>query len=240
MQSWCRDIERSLGELGLDNQIELPSTLTCRPPHFKPTSQETKERSSDAVIFEEKFLRKVDREPPSSMYRMSADHLLSLMYYNVFRALVRNVQSLGLDMDLMHGDDYPSPWASNDAAAIYALSVLVPPQLRPTPTQRSSPHHPCFDLPPDPALRDNGIMNSHRLPHGRLCLTLAGRETWFENDRLRRNGLIIWGESDRIENWEATEGFASCYPWLVVGAFALQASTNSWRAARGEAPIAFA
>ena len=35
------------------------------------------------------------------------------MYYNVFRALVANVHLLGLDTDLMHTEDYPSPFNPN-------------------------------------------------------------------------------------------------------------------------------
>ena len=227
--SWCRDLERSLAQAGLEEQIESVSSSS--------SDDESDMMTSSIVYFEEEYLRRL--EPQSNMHHLLADHLLSLMYYNVFRALVRNVQLLGLDMDLMHGEVYPSPWTENNVNKIGDLSQ-VPPQMHPTKIQRTIPHHPCFDLPPDPALRDNGIVNSDRLPHGKLCLTLAGRETWYENDLLRRNGLVVWGEPDKVESWEATEGFVKTFPWLLVDASALQESTNRWRAMRGEQPLEFA
>ena len=226
--SWCRDLEESLARLGLEDRLEASPT---------PSSSEDGDLRSDTVVFEEKFLRHLG--DGSRMFLLPADHLLTLMYYNVFRALVHNVHVLNLDRELMHNNSYPSPWISNNINTITDLTT-VPPQLRPTRIQSTVPHHPCFDLPPDPALRDNGILNSTLLPHGKLCLTLAGRETWYEKELLKRNGLVVWGEPDRIESWEATDGFVSTYPWLVVDAFALQKSTNAWRALRGEPPMTFA
>jgi hypothetical protein len=52
-----------------------------------------------------------------------------------------------------------------------------------------------------------------------------------------RNGLIIWGEPYQAEAWEATPGFLRKWAWAVVGCEELVASTNRWRAMRGEGPV---
>lgn len=183
--------------------------------------------------FEKSFLKNLQ---PHDLYRFSGDdHLLSLMYYNVFRALASNSRMLGLDTYAMHADDYPSPFITGSA-----YLQPIPSHLRPTLMQQTVPHHPCFDIFPDPVVRDRGIANPHLLPHGMLCMTLAGRNTWFENDRSRRSGLVIWGPPEEANSWEVTEGFVASWGWLVKSAFALQFSTNKWRATRGEPAIFFA
>jgi hypothetical protein len=191
------------------------------------------EDDGDAISFEESFLHYLKE---SDFQRLPGDdHLLSLMYYNVFRALTWNVRMLGLDTVLMHTDDYPSPFNIGTADL-----ASTPPWLRPTELQRTVIHHPCFDIFPDPVVRDNGIKGTAMLPHGTLCMTLAGRNTWFENERDRRTGLVIWGPPEDAMSWEVTEGFVRSWGWLVKGSHVLECSTNRWRWTRGEEPIFFA
>lgn len=191
------------------------------------------EERDEVFAFEESFLENL---PLGDLFRLPADdHLLSLMYYNVFRALASNARILGCNTNEMHADDYPSPFIVGSIN-----SSLIPLHLRPTELQLTCPHHPCFDIFPDPVVRDTGIMNTHMLPHGMLCMTLAGRNTWFESERSRRTGLVIWGPPEEPSSWEVTEGFAASFGWLVVGSFMLECSTNRWRARRNEAPIFFA
>jgi Domain of unknown function (DUF3425) len=216
--SWCRQFESFLST----QQI-------ADVPEYTSTNQER----STTVSFEELFLKYLKQ---TDLYRLPADDsLLSLMYYNVFRALVTNVWLLGLDTQLMHTDDYPSPFISGSASTQH-----IPPHLQPTLLQRTVPHHPCFDIFPDPVVRDQGIRNTHLLPHGTLCMTLAGRNTWFENERSRRSGLVVWGPPEDSNSWEVTEGFVTNWGWLVKGSLMLQYSTNRWRAVRGEPAIFFA
>lgn len=216
--SWCKPFESSLSTQQIAHVPEYTST--------------TQERST-TVSFEESFLPNLK---PTDFYRLPADdNLLSLMYYNVFRALVTNVRLLGLDTQLMHTDEYPSPFISGSASTQH-----VPPHLQPTLLQRAVPHHPCFDIFPDPVVRDQGIRNTHLLPHGTLCMTLAGRNTWFENERSRRSGLVVWGPPEDANSWEVTEGFVANWGWLVKGSLMLQYSTNRWRAVRAEPAIFFA
>lgn len=217
--SWCKPLEYFVTQHQIADLGEPESLLTDQG-------------ESATTSFEKSFLRNLSA---SDLHRLPGDdHLLSLMYYNVFRALASNSRTLGLDTYAMHADNYPSPFITGSA---YNLSI--PPHLQPTPLQRTVPHHPCFDIFPDPIVRDRGITHTHILPHGKLCMTLAGRNTWFENDRLRRSGLIIWGPPENVDSWEMTEGFLESWKWLVQGSFLLQHSTNKWRAARGEPPIFF-
>lgn len=167
---------------------------------------------------------------------LGSDHLITLIYYNVFRGLGRNIQALKLDHTLMRTNDYQSPFITGDID----LSTLAP-DFQPTLIQRTIPHHPCFDIFPDAVVRDNAISNwAADLPYGHLCINLAGRRKWNEIELPARNSCILWGASDNADNWEVTEAFASTWPYLVKGAYRLQAATNWWRAMRGERPIWFA
>ena len=223
-------------------RVPLPPLHTaswCRPfesflRREQPVAEHTSPgKLSETIKFEESFLRNLK---PTDFYRLPADdHLLSLMYYNVFRALTTNVRLLNLDTYLMHTDAYPSPFITGTA-----YTRPIPPHLQPTQLQRTVPHHPCFDIFPDPVVRDHGIRNTHLLPHGTLCMTLAGRNTWFENERSMRSGLVIWGAPEDANSWEVTEGFIANWGWLVKGSLMLQYSTNRWRAVRGERAIFFA
>ena len=216
--SWCKAMESFLNT---HQVVDVQDDVSKVPA------------GSSVVSFEESFLKNLG---PADFYRFPADdHLLSLMYYNVFRALASNAQLLGLNTYEMHADDYPSPFVTSSA-----YSRRIPPHLQPTILQQTVPHHPCFDIFPDPVVRDKGIENTHLLPHGMLCMTLAGRNTWFENERSRRSGLIIWGPPEDANSWEVTEGFVANWIWLVKDSLMLQYSTNRWRAVRGEPAIFFA
>jgi Domain of unknown function (DUF3425) len=216
--SWCKPFESFLSTQQIADVAEYTST---------------DQEKSTTVTFEESFLKNLKG---SDFYRLPADdNLLSLMYYNVFRALVTNVKLLGLDTQLMHTDEYPSPFISGSAS-----SQNVPPHLQPTLLQRTMPHHPCFDIFPDPVVRDQGIRHTHLLPHGTLCMTLAGRNTWFENESSKRSGFVVWGPPEDANSWEVTEGFVFNWGWLVKGSLMMQYSTNRWRAVRGEPAIFFA
>lgn len=218
--SWCRRLEPVLLYNGL--------TQPCRDTEATKT-------------FEESFLPYLD---PTSLYRLPGDdHLLSLMYYNVFRALVANVQLLGLETKLMHMEEYPSPFVPNPVNYRYRSAndlTKIPPHLRPTQMQLTVPHHPCFDIFPCPAVRDNAILGVSMLPHGTLCMTLAGRNTWNENERDRRNGFVVWGAPEDADSWEVTPGFLRNWRYLVRGSKMLEDSTNRWRRKRGESEILFA
>lgn len=220
--SWCRPFEAGL----IKNYAQRAGKMLWK-------GHATSEADLDTVLLEEGFLVRLK---PSDLLRLPGDdHLLSLMYYNVFRALTWNMRSMNLDTVLMHTDEYPSPFILRTAN----LSS-IPPWLHPTELQLSLPHHPCFDIFPDPVVRDNGIRGVDMLPHGILCMTLAGRNTWNENDRDRRTGMVIWGSPEDALSWEVTEGFVRSFGWLVKGSHVLECATNRWRWTAGEDPIFFA
>jgi len=170
------------------------------------------------------------------LYPPTSDHIITLIYYNVFRGLSKNIQALQLDLKLMRTKDYQSPFITGDID----LSTL-PADFQPTLIQRTIPHHPCFDIFPDAVVRDNAITNwASQLPFGHLCMNLAGRSFWQEIELSQRQGCILWGAADCADNWEVTEAFVARWPYLVKGAYRLQAATNKWRWMRGEQPLWFA
>ena len=173
-------------------------------------------------------------------YRLPADHLLSLIYYNVFRAFAMNIQQLGLSFDGMCLDEYQSkfPTMSPDDPSL----ALLPPGLRPTDLQCRQPHHPMWDIFPDPVLRDNIITyGEDNFDDDELCLQIFGEGSLVsDDDASNRTGFIAWSDPASCSGWEVTERFARNWSWFLKGAFELEASTNLWRARRGESTIEFA
>ena len=192
---------------------------------------------SDAIRLEETLIKSQNFRVHTSI-PTAEDHLINLMYYNVFRGLSKNIRALKLDLRLMTSWKYDSPFVTGKVDV-----SSIAPDFQPTFLQRTVSHHPCFDIFPDSVVRDNAIaywyVEQHPL-EGRLCMALAGRHTWYEIDLALKCGWVLWGEPDVVESWEVTEGFAARWPFLVKGAVRLEAATNRYRALRGEAPIFFA
>ncbi|KIW35060.1 uncharacterized protein PV07_01783 [Cladophialophora immunda] len=176
------------------------------------------------------------------MYPLPSDHLISLIYYNVYRALISNCHMLGLDLNLMYTDDYPSPFLPLSQSATSNIRHL-PPSLQPTELQKTMAHHPMWDIFPDPDIRDNILRyGEENIDDLQLCLDMVGdgNYTGLENlDTQQTNGLIVWSEPWDSTGWEVTECFARKWPWLLKGALNAQKSTNKWRTSRGEDPLDF-
>ncbi|KAK9350355.1 hypothetical protein V1523DRAFT_429121 [Lipomyces doorenjongii] len=66
----------------------------------------------------------------------TADHLLTLVKFNAYRAMVRNISTLGLTMESME-DEAVSPFCTMNPGHI---DSSLPPSLRPTVLQRTIPH----------------------------------------------------------------------------------------------------
>ncbi|ETI28297.1 hypothetical protein G647_00746 [Cladophialophora carrionii CBS 160.54] len=178
----------------------------------------------------------------SDLYKLPADHLISLVYYNVYRALIANVHLLGLDLNLMYSDDYPSPFLPLSPSASSKIRRL-PPTLEPTELQKTVAHHPMWDIFPDPEIRDNILRyGQENIDDLKLCLDMVGDGNYpgsGDLDTQQTNGLIVWGEPWDIQGWEMTECFARKWPFLIRGAINVQNSTNRWRMQRGEEPLDF-
>jgi Domain of unknown function (DUF3425) len=166
----------------------------------------------------------------------SDQKLLTLLHFNLVRALMQNVFILNMDPDNMSLEQV-SPFTDPEAGIkIEAL----PEMLRPTELQRTVKHHPELDLFPFPEFRDNRIR--HGVGHVEVyCLDLLyGVESCYSTREWGlngRTGLIAWGEPWLQGSWEVEEAFARKYRHYIVGCKALLRSTNYWRKSRGEAPL---
>ena len=169
---------------------------------------------------------------------LPADHLLSLVYYNVFRALASNITLLKLDFERVCNDVYPSTFTTADSCTPEKLKQ-IPPDLHPTPLQRSLEHHAVFDVFPDPVLRDNFlIIGEENIDDEGMALDLVGDGTFTGDEGGHKaQGLMVWGEPWDVKSWEMSEGFVSKYSWLLVGAQQFLDSTNEHRRRRGEPPV---
>ncbi|PYH46445.1 DUF3425 domain-containing protein [Aspergillus saccharolyticus JOP 1030-1] len=158
------------------------------------------------------------------------DHLLTVSRINVYRAFATNMLTLGMGpgSDWMH-DDALSVFTTKSPHNALDPSAL-PPHLRPTQLQRTVPHHPWLDFFPLPRFRDNLVQMADRFDDEELCLDIMG----FWDTPTETYSLLVWGEPSDPANWEVSEDFLRKWPWVLRGCAELMASTNRWRARRGE------
>lgn len=161
----------------------------------------------------------------------SSDLLLSLVQYNVFRALLLNVFTLGLTMEWLE-DEAISPFCGSYATR---PDDLYPESLRPTALQKKIEHHPWLDLFPDPQMRNNMISRLDTYDEDELCQSLVGWHT----GPLSSCGMIVWKDPWDVTGFEIGEEFAKNWSWVVAGCSKLESSTNFWRKRRGEPPLRF-
>ena len=153
------------------------------------------------------------------------DILLGLTQLNVRRALVVNIEVLGLTASEMH-DEALSPFSMS-----YTYRPRMddlPASLKPTAIQQSVPHHPWLDLLPDAALRNNLILldSAGLLDEDQCCI-----------DMCSRTGLIVWRDPWDPTGWEITPAFLERWRLVLTGCWSLLQSTNYWREQRGEKRI---
>ncbi|KAF3386435.1 hypothetical protein F1880_000168 [Penicillium rolfsii] len=169
----------------------------------------------------------------SNSYRESSpnlDHLLSLPKINVQRAIIDNIQSIGMTLEWTKEDDSVSIFNVQIPGSSY---LEIPLDLRPTEVQKRVPHHPWLDFFPSPTLRDNLIALQDQIDDEDLCHDLMA----FWDTRNARAGLLVWGPSWQTSSWEVTESFLMKWGFLLYGCTSLLKSTNFWRAKRGEKPL---
>jgi len=157
------------------------------------------------------------------------DDLLTLIPFNMWRALINNARALHYEMEDMDSDDSLSRFYDT-----VDDGRQCPPSLRPTAVQRSIPHHPWLDLFPIPRMRDNLILAGGSLNEDELCIQLVG----FSSANAG-SGIAIWGEADDPLNWEVTEAFVRNWKWILEGCDIILESTNKWRVKRGEKRLSF-
>ncbi|KAL5324868.1 hypothetical protein ACEPPN_005987 [Leptodophora sp. 'Broadleaf-Isolate-01'] len=159
------------------------------------------------------------------------DQLLTLIQFNVFRALISNTFALGWTLDWLTCAEPLSPWntTTNDRL------LSCPQALRPTTIQRTIEHHPWIDLWPMPKMRDNLLLAGDSYDEDQLCNDLVE----FGDVTHEQTGLIVWSEPWDSMGWEVSEAFLKKWAWTVRGCEELLHSTNYWRAKRGENPVFF-
>ncbi|KAB8269328.1 hypothetical protein BDV30DRAFT_217052 [Aspergillus minisclerotigenes] len=155
------------------------------------------------------------------------DHLLTLVKFNVYRALAENMNVLGMDIkEWMHADAI-SPFCTFQPQP---FDRVIPIHLQPTAIQRAVPHHPWLDFFPHPRMRDRLIFAANIYDDEQLCIDIMG----FWNTDVHDPALIVWGQPWEIANWEMSDAFVKKWGWTVQDCPELFKSTNTWRALRGE------
>ncbi|EMR82897.1 hypothetical protein BcDW1_8446 [Botrytis cinerea BcDW1] len=160
-----------------------------------------------------------------------ADLLLTLIQFNVFRALFSNMIALGFNHDWLTADAI-SPFVQNKSRV---CDKSCPGSLCPTALQRQVSHHPYLDLFPFPELRDNMLRKGEDFDDDDLCHDLV--EVCHAPSE--RSGLIVWGSPWDPSSWEVTPEFVEKWPWMLRGCRELLHSTNLWRGKRGEEELYF-
>ncbi|KAF7918747.1 uncharacterized protein EAE97_011842 [Botrytis byssoidea] len=171
----------------------------------------------------------ISRQRMSSFPR--ADLLLTLVQFNVFRALFSNMVDLGFNLDWLTADAI-SPFFQNTSRV---WDTSCPASLCPTALQRQVSHHPYLDLFPFPELRDNMLSKGEDFDDDDLCHDLVE----VGHAPSERSGLIVWGSPWDPSSWEVTPEFVEKWPWMLKGCKELSKSTNFWRGERGEEELYF-
>jgi hypothetical protein len=166
----------------------------------------------------------------------NTDNLLTLVQFNVFRALASNDSALGFNMEWMSCDAV-SPFNTMNQEDFGISLGQSPPALRPTALQRVIPHHPWLDLFPFPTMRNNILRMGEDFDDSELCFDLAEFCMMASDDE--RAGLVVWGDPSDPSNWEVSEGFLKKWAWVIRGCREVFASTNHWRQKRGEKRLFF-
>lgn len=177
-------------------------------------------------------------------FPLSTDHLIQMIQFNVFRAMLTNMVTLRI----AHLFSCEGDLTSVIKISALPLPAAIPPSLEPTALQRQVPHAPYVDLFPLPALRDTLVRAEGEYDDCELCLDMLGSistphfesgPVHVDNDEVDdRKGLVVWGEPWRIDSWEVEEGFVRKWGWMLrEGCQDLLRSTDKWRELRGEEPL---
>jgi hypothetical protein len=169
-----------------------------------------------------------------STFPLSPDHLIPLVQFNVFRAMITNMTILSLTHRASRQCDvlFPAP------PPLFPTPAGVPRALAPTALQTSTPHQMYIDLLPDPRMRDNALRRGELLDGDGLCADMVGG-LYHGRNNVDTIGLLVWSEPWRVDGWEISEGFVRKWGFLIEGCWELMEATNRWRGQRGEEPLEF-
>jgi hypothetical protein len=183
---------------------------------------------------------------PSIWFPLPADHLLTLIQFNVYRGLMMNMELLApiLNISTRIGPQLESsPPLIPTAAPSTLTGVPLPPipasiplNLIPTPTQMKFSHPSWIDSFPLAALRDNLISELGNYDRDALCVDTLGGLSHNYCDA-NHQGVIVWADPWNVSAWEFSEGFLRKWKFLLKGCEELLDATNYWRRARHEPAI---
>ncbi|KAK8102057.1 hypothetical protein PG984_015203 [Apiospora sp. TS-2023a] len=171
------------------------------------------------------------------IFPLCPDHLITLLQFNVLRALAVNRTLISgiLATPLDCGEE-----------TIHVISCpttdpkrLLPPSLLPTALQQTVLHGDWIDIFPCATARDSMILAAGTFDEDELWADcIGGLYEGFPDDEVERRGIIAWSPPWDISGWEMSEGFIRKWGWLFGGMIpdGLEA-TNRWRRERGEEPF---
>jgi len=162
----------------------------------------------------------------------TTDNLLTLVKFNVLRAMISNTTTLGLSVSETMKDECLSTFPQTNARTIVPV---LPISLHPTVLQQKIDHHPWIDMLPIPRMRDNLLLAGDTYDDMAICGDLVG---FFSSSRTD-GGMVVWGEPWNELSWELTPEFVGRWAWTVQGCETLFRATNCWRERRGERPLRF-
>ena len=95
----------------------------------------------------------------------------------------------------------------------------------------------------DPARASVAFLQGHRRARKAIEIKQIGQSLRQSGVKIRsgqqyrRSGLAVWGNYWEAKDWELTEGFVWKFGHLLNDCEDLIASSNTWRAHRGEPPL---
>ncbi|KAF2647046.1 hypothetical protein K491DRAFT_723761 [Lophiostoma macrostomum CBS 122681] len=155
------------------------------------------------------------------------DLLLTLIKFNVFRALMANDGTLGFTSEWLQCDAISPFYRSEDR--LKAAVRIGPENLKPSHLQLTVEHHPWIDLLPDSRLRDNILALGEEYDDGPLCHDMVDNRHGSQSE-----SLIVWGDPSDPDSWEIGEDFYKKWASVLQGCYLLFRATNNWRQRRGE------
>ncbi|KAJ3533723.1 hypothetical protein NM208_g7859 [Fusarium decemcellulare] len=171
----------------------------------------------------------LDQPPYPIVFPLAPDHcLITLVQYNVIRAMMFNVALLSLQHHLPPGCTTSLGVPTIDITPTHK----VPQDLQPTRLQRSMSPVFWINAIPFPTLRDNLMLLAGIYDSRELLLDL-GLRVYEGFDDLERCGLLVWEQPWLASGWEVSEGFVKKWGFLLKGCSEVLESTNRWRELRG-------
>lgn len=163
-----------------------------------------------------------------------SDLLVHVTTFNSLRGIIYIMGVLDMAVNEMDDDNSISSFNAPDYTVVARRRVL-PESLRPTALQLAVPHHPWIDAFPFPSFRNSLLTHADALAadEGELSDVKLCSDTLGLDVRTSA-GLLVWGDPWDASAWELSEAFFTKWCWILYGCDELLASTNYWRASRGE------